>query len=244
MILITNISYPLLAQQRRSSRRKVRDMPLTPEEVSRKKFTIVHRRGYDQSEVEQYLGLVAEDYNAAIQRIGDAAGGMTEDDIASEVGELLRTARDAARRIKEKARIEAESMLAKAQAEAATQIEQSERRRNDILQRAEAEATNKLATAERQKSQAVELIKQRTDEMVEHEKKLRSRVDELETLVTELRVVLDPVEIDLLDDESALMVSSEDDEVARPEPVDGTTMDIRELQRQARRRMGEENAPS
>jgi DivIVA domain-containing protein len=211
-------------------RRKAPDMPLTPDEVSKKKFSVVRGRGYNRSEVEQYLALVAEDYSAAIQKIAVAAnvGMTTEDDIASEIGELLRAASETARRIKDKARTEADGMMAKAEADARAQIEEAEKKRDDLFQRSDAQAKKTLESSERQKSKFVALVQERYGELLEHEKELRLRIDGLEKLVAEMRAQLEPLEqIDLTDDEDLFIdVPEADDEVAGFESHEGSRVEV------------------
>lgn len=205
-------------------------MPLTPDEVSKKKFSVVRGRGYNRSEVEQYLALVAEDYSTAIQKIAVAAGAgtTTEDDIASEIGELLRAASETARRIKDKARAEADSMMAQAEADARAQIEEAEKVRDDLFQRAESQVKKTIDSSERQKSKFVALVQERYGELLEHEKELRLRIDGLEQLVAEMRAQLEPLEqIDLTDDEKLIIGAPEvDKEVAGSESDEGSRVDV------------------
>jgi len=193
-------------------------MPLTPDEVSKKKFSVIRGRGYDRSEVEQYLALVAEDYSAAIQKIAVAAnvGMTTEDDIASEIGELLRAATESARRIKDRARTEADGTIAKAEADARARIEEAEKKCDDLFRRSDAEAKKTLESSERQKNKLVTLAQERYGQLLEHEKELRLRIDGLERLVAEMRAQLEPLEqIGLTDDEELFIdVPEADDEVA------------------------------
>jgi DivIVA domain-containing protein len=196
-------------------------MPLTPDELLSKKFPVVYGRGYDRSEVDQFLGLVAEDYAAAIQKIAVAAeGGIpTEDDIGSEVAEVLRTARDTAMRIKNKAQAEADSMMAHAEAdvreqreaaaaEVRAQLEKAEKERDDLLEQAEARARRTIESFDQQKSEFVALVQERYRELLEYEKELRSRIDGLEKLVADMRVLLEPIEQIDLTDEVALIVEA------------------------------------
>jgi DivIVA domain-containing protein len=195
----------------------VLDMPLTPDEVASKRFQVVYGRGYDRSEVDQYLTIVADDYSAAIQKIAVAASGgiTTEDDIASEMGELLRAAREAATRIKDKAGAEADRITSEADSDARKQLEQADKRRAELLGRAETEARQMVEDAEerarqireaseRQNSEVAARAHERFSSLLEHEKELRERIDVLDELVTEMRAQLELVEqIDLTDDEDS-----------------------------------------
>jgi cell division initiation protein len=190
-------------------------MPLTPDEVARRKFQVVLGRGYDRSEVDQFLDRVAEDYRAAIQKIAIAASGgiATEDEIASEMGELLRAARETANRIKEKAHAEADRVKAETESGARRELEEAERQRGELLGEAETNARQIVEDAEerarqltesslRQKSEAAARAQERYGSLVEHERELRERTEALETLVTEMRALLVPLEqIDLTDDD-------------------------------------------
>ena len=189
----------------------MQNMPLTPEEVADKKFQVVLGRGYDRSEVDEFLDGVAEDYSAAIQKIAIAASGgiATEDDIASEMGELLRAARQTADRIKEKAKKQADLIKAEADRDARNQLEEAEKRRAELVGEAESEAKQLIKDAEerarqvdessvRQKIEAAARLQERYKSLVEHEKELRERTDALERLVTEMQGLLEPIErIDL-----------------------------------------------
>ena len=205
-------------------------MPLTPDEVSKKKFSVVRGRGYNRSEVEQYLALVAEDYNAAIQKIAVAAnvGMTTEEDIASEIGELLRAASESAKRIKDKARTEADGTMAKAETDARARIEEAEKKCDDLFQRSDAEAKKTLESSERQKSKLVTLAQERYGELLEHEKDLRLRIDGLQKLVAEMQAQLEPLEqIDLTDYEKLFIDAQEaDEEVAGSESDEGSRVDV------------------
>jgi DivIVA domain-containing protein len=189
-------------------------MPLTPDEVANKRFQVVLGRGYDRSEVDQFLNSVAEDYSAAIQKIAVAAGGGigTEDDIASEMGELIRAARRTADRIREKAQAHADEIKAKAESGALEELEGAEKQRADLLEKAESRASQLVGEAEerarrvtesslRQKSESVAQIQERYASVVKYERELRERTEALEKLITEMRAVLEPLEqIDLTDE--------------------------------------------
>jgi DivIVA domain-containing protein len=190
-------------------------MPLTPEEVAKRRFQVVLGRGYDRSEVDQFLDRVAEDYSAAIQKIAIAATGgiATEDEIASEIGELLRGVRETANRIKDKAQAEADRIKAEAESDARRELEEVEKQRAALLGEAETNARQIVEDAEerarqltdsslRQKSEAAARAQERYGSLVEHERELRERTEALETLVTEMRALLVPLEqIDLTDDD-------------------------------------------
>jgi DivIVA domain-containing protein len=192
-------------------------MPLTPDEVASKRFQVVYGRGYDRSEVDQFLTIVADDYSAAIQKIAVAAsrGITTEDDIASEMGELLRAAREAATRIKDKAGAEGDRITSEADSDARQQLEQADKRRADLVGRAEIEARQMVEDAEerarqvreaseRQNSEVAARAQERFSSLLEHEKELRERIDVLYELVTEMRAQLELVErIDLTDEEDS-----------------------------------------
>lgn len=186
-------------------------MPLTPSDVSSMRFPVVHRRGYDRVEVDRFLALVAEDYSAAIQKIAVAASGgiTTEEDIASEIGELLGAARKTAERIKDKSQAQADNMVAEADAHARARreaaendlrerLEEAERERDDLLARARAQAEKTIELSERQTNRFAELLQERYGALLEHERQLRSQIDTLESLVAQMREQLEPLaQIDL-----------------------------------------------
>jgi DivIVA domain-containing protein len=207
-------------------------MPLTPEEVAKRKFQVVLGRGYDRSEVDQFLGRVAEDYSAAIQKIAIAATGgiATEDEIASEIGELLRGVRETANRIKEKAQAEADRIKADAESDAHRELERAEKQRAELLGEAETKAMQVVEDAEerarqltesslRQKSEAAARAQERYGSLLEHEREVRERTEALETLVSEMRALMEPLEqIDLTDDDE-LSVEGRQSEEGSTSPV-------------------------
>jgi cell division initiation protein len=218
-------------------------MPLTPEEVAKRQFQVVLGRGYDRSEVDQFLDRVAEDYSAAIQKIAIAASGgiASEDEIASEIGELLRGVRETANRIKNKAQAEADRIKADAESDARREFEQAEKQRAELLGEAETKAMQVVEDAEerarqltesslRQKSEAAARAQERYGSLLEHERELRERTETLETLVTEMRGLLEPLEqIDLTDDDE-LSVEGRQSEEGSFSPV---VRDLRGRMREA-----------
>lgn len=224
-------------------------MPLTPDEVSNMRFPVVHRRGYDRVEVDRFLALVAEDYSAAIQKIAVAASGgiTTEDDIASEIGQLLEAARKTSQRIKDKAQAHADSMVAQAEAdtrahrEAAEndvreRLKEAEKERNDLLERARADAQKTIESSELQTIRFAELHQERFGELLNHEKVLRAQIDALESLFMQMREQLEPLaQIDLTDAEELFNEEQEaDEEVAAFDSAEGSGVDIVDLQRRLR----------
>lgn len=201
-------------------------MPLTPHDVSNMTFPVVHRRGYDRVEVDRFLAIVAEDYGAAIQRIAVAASGgsTSEDDIASEIRELLETARETSQRIKGKAQAQADSLVAQAEAnsrahrEAAEkyvreQLEDAEKERDDLLERARDQAQKTIESSERQTTRFAQLLQERYGELLEHEKVLRAQIGALESLIMQMREQLEPLaQIDLTDPAERFMENQEADE--------------------------------
>ena len=225
------------------------DMPLTPEEVAKKTFQLVYGRGYDRSEVDKYLARVADDYSAAIQKIAVAAGGgiTAEDDIASEMGELLRAARETATRIKVKAQATADRITEEAESRAREQVEQAEKGHAEQLARAENEATQIVKDAEerarrlreaseREKRELAARAEERYSSLLEHERELRERLDALERLVTEMRTQLEPLEqIDLTGDEDLSVGEDQiEKETGEPSVSEDSGADIWDLQERLR----------
>jgi DivIVA domain-containing protein len=234
-------------------------MPLTPNEIVNRKFPVVHGRGYDRSEVDRFLGLVAEDYSSAIQKIAIAAEGgfTTEDDIGTEIAELLRAARDTAMRIKNKAQSEADSLMAQAEADVREQreaaaadvrarLDEAEKERDDLLERADARAGKTIESSEQLKNKVAAVLRERYGELLEHEKELRIRIGGLEKLVEKMREELKPLErIDLTEDEELFVVGQENEEILESEFAQESGVDIVDLQERLRKTQGrEETAPS
>lgn len=210
---------------------------------------MVHGRGYDRSEVDRFLARVAEDYSTAIQKIAIAAEGgiTTEDDIGSEIAELLRVARETATRIKDKAQAEADSLRSQAEADVREQgeaaeaevrarLDKAEKERDDLLQRAAARARRTIQSSEQQQREVAALLEERYGELLEHERELRTRIASLEQLVAEMRGQLEPLEqIDLTEDGKLFGVANENDEgISESQVAEIPRGDIVDLQRRLR----------
>jgi DivIVA domain-containing protein len=212
-------------------------MPLTPDDISNVSFPVVRRGGYDRGQVDRFLALVAEDYSAAIQKIAVAASGgiTTEEDIASEIGQLLEAARKSSQRIKDKAQAQADRMVAKAEAdtrayrEAAEndvreRLQDTEKEREDVLERARAHAQKTIELSELQTIRFAELLQERYGDLLEHEKVLRAQIGALESVFMQMREELEPLaQIDLTDAEELLIEEREaDEEVAALDSAEGS----------------------
>jgi len=188
-------------------------------------------------EVDRFLALVAEDYSAAIQKIAVAAseGITTEEDIASEIGQLLEAARKTSQRIKDKAKAQADSLVAKVEAdtrayrEAAEndvrgRLEDAKRERDDLLERSRAHAQKTIELSELQTIRFAELLQERYGELLEHEKVLRAQIGALESVFMQMREQLEPLaQIDLTGAEELLIEEQEaDEEVAALDSAEGS----------------------
>jgi DivIVA domain-containing protein len=187
------------------------EMPLTPDEVSKKRFSVVFGRGYNRQEVDEFLARMSLDYSAAIQKIAAAAeGGLSaDDDFALEIGEVLRVACVSARRIRDKARVHADSLIEQADAEARQLREEANNLKLQAEERADTEAKKTIEEAqkraeearisvERERGKVLALAQERYGEVFDHEKDLRERIGSLEKLVSEMRNLMEPLEeIDL-----------------------------------------------
>lgn len=186
-------------------------MPLTPDDVSRKKFSVVFGRGYSRQEVDEFLARISLDYSAAIQKIAAAAeGGLSaDDDFALEIGEMLRVACVSARWIREKARAHADSLIEQAEAEARQLREEANNLKLKAEERASTQAMKTIEVAqkraeearisvERERRKVLALAQERFEAISDHEKDLRERIGALEKLVSEMRNLMEPLEeIDL-----------------------------------------------
>ena len=182
-------------------------MPLTPEEIRQKSFKAVYKRGYDRDEVDAFLAQVAADYSAAIQKIAVAAeGGIdSSEDIAAEVSEVLRVARESALRINQKARESADGVLADAHQRANELTERAERQHAEARARVEAEARRMIElaeqralelreSAERERNETLDQVQKRYAALTSLEDQLRDRIGSLEGLVGEMRAQVGPAE--------------------------------------------------
>ena len=206
-------------------------MPLTPEEISIKKFNAVYSRGYDRGEVDAFLATVAKDYSAALQRIAlEAERGTAVEDIAAEVGGVLRVAKESAQRIKQKAKEEAERQRTETEEWARKLEEESEKAHAHATNQAETEAATIVESAERYAEELRESSARDREELLgraherfaallKHEEQLRELIDRLQQLVEEMQVELEPVvRIDLPDIEAAEEVPyGQEAAVDRPE---------------------------
>jgi DivIVA domain-containing protein len=155
-------------------------MPLTPEEIKAKTFTSGFGRGYDRREVEAFLAQVADDYEAAIERIVVAAhGGLDRnDDIAAEVGEVLRVARQSAQRMRQKAQEAADGLIAGAEQRAGQLRAKAERTQSEARVQAEAKARQIVAEAERKARDLLEVTEGQCRDLIEEaERKARDLLE-------------------------------------------------------------------
>jgi DivIVA domain-containing protein len=155
------------------------EMPLAPDDVSRKKFSVVFGRGYSRQEVDEFLARISLDYSRAIQKTAAAAEGVlsADDDFALEIGEVLRVACVSARRIRDKARAHADSLIEQAEAEA-RQLREEAR-----------------ISVERERGKVLTLAQERFRVVFDAEKDLRERIGALENLVSEMRNLMEPLEV-------------------------------------------------
>ena len=189
-------------------------MPLTPEEIRHRAFRTGSGSNYDRGEVDAFLAQVADDYGAAIRRHPAAAEGDRDaaDDVAAEVAEVLRAARESAHRIRQKAQEGADGLFAaagkradelraraerehsEAQARARHIVEGAEQRARHIVEEAEQRARELRALAERQQDELIGQAEQRHVALMRYQEQLRDRIVSLKALIGEMRAQMDGVE--------------------------------------------------
>jgi DivIVA domain-containing protein len=190
------------------------EMPLAPDDVSRKKFSVVFGRGYSRQEVDEFLARISLDYSTAIQKTAAAAEGVlsADDDFALEIGEVLRVACVSARRIRDKARAHADSLIEQAEAEA-RQLREEAR-----------------ISVERERGKVLTLAQERFRAVFDAEKDLRERIGALEKLVSEMRKLMEPLEVIDLSKPELLDVPDDDETPSERLATTEAEADIWELQ--------------
>ena len=189
-------------------------MPLAPDDVSRKKFSVVFGRGYSRHQVDEFLARISLDYSRAIQKTAAAAEGVlsADDDFALEIGEVLRVACVSARRIRDKARAHADSLIEQAEAEA-RQLREEAR-----------------ISVERERGKVLTLAQERFRAVFDAEKDLRERIGALEKLVSEMRNLMEPLEVIDLSKPELLDVPDDGETPSERLATAEAEADIRELQ--------------
>jgi cell division initiation protein len=183
-------------------------MPLTPEEIQSKSFSIVDGRGYDRSEVANFLEQVASDYRALLKAKLEMNGGAQSDEaLGSEMREVLRAAFESAARIRESAQQEAERTLAEAERRANELRDKGERTQAQVHGRTKKETQAIIADANQQvremkdraEREAAALLadaQRRFQTMAAHELLLRERIGRIDDLVEKLKEEIQPLAID------------------------------------------------
>lgn len=205
-------------------------MPLTPDEVAGKKFSLVYGRGYSRTEVDAFLADVASDYEAAIEKIALAAEEASDPGIiGEEVAAILQKSRESAKKIMDKARVDAaelrnsaatykrqsEDEAERLRAEATGRLDSAKaeegKLRSGAQERIEREARSKIEVAEKRARELVESARRDAAALVAHARKrteLQRQIDEqlrekmagVDDLVQQLRALLEVhTEIDLRD---------------------------------------------
>jgi DivIVA domain-containing protein len=181
-------------------------MPFSPDEIQAKSFSIVYGRGYDRSEVTQFLEEIASDYGAALEARARARDGAapTEESIGEEIQEVLRAARESAARIREKAEEDTKQAVAEVEQKARALREKAERAEAQMRERTKKETQATLADAkqraremkEKAEREAADLLadaNKRFHTMAAHEQLLRERIDLIEDLVQKLKEEIEPL---------------------------------------------------
>lgn len=171
-------------------------MPITPEEVRNKEFSVTLRRGYEKEQVDDFMTLLADDYQSALNRstsTGDPYAAMGE-----KVAEILRSAEAAAadvraradqeaatfrRRAADKAlairkqgQDEAQQMVASARAEADTILSEARASAARTKEEAEQNAQRVRQAAAEARDRLLGDAAELNERLVNYEKDLRERV--------------------------------------------------------------------
>ena len=171
-------------------------MPITPEEVRNKEFSVTLRRGYEKDQVDEFLALLAEDYQNALS--GSASSGDPFAEMGQRVAEILRTAETAAADVRKQAdeegvtfrkraadkalairrqgQEEAEKMVASARAEADTILSEARSLAARLKEEAEQTAQRVRQAAAEERDRLLGDAAGLNERLVAYEKDLRERV--------------------------------------------------------------------
>lgn len=130
-------------------------MALTPIDIQNKEFTKSGRKGYEATEVNNYLDQVITDFAAVIEenqqlktRVADYEANDTQiEEMKQSVTQSILVAQEAADRLKRTADESAKKTLSKAQEEAHRLVEEALTKSNEMLADAESKSNEMLASA-------------------------------------------------------------------------------------------------
>lgn len=130
-------------------------MSLTPIDIQNKEFTKSGRKGYDASEVNDYLDKVITDFAAVVEenqqlktRLADyEANDKQIEEMKQSVTQSILVAQEAADRLKRTADESAKKTLTQAQEEAQRLVKEALEKSNETLADAEAKSNDMLTTA-------------------------------------------------------------------------------------------------
>jgi cell division initiation protein len=177
-------------------------MPIMPEEIATATFNRT-RQGYHPGEVEAFLGEIAADYSAALEKMLLASPEPVEElDVGQEINAILRTARESASALMHRSQEEAEA-IQKAATEKAQGIEtQASEARVRMFEEASREAERVKAQAdeyayqlrnrtENETRAMVERAEARARQLYAYNQQLSQHLEEIERLVGSLRAEID-----------------------------------------------------
>ncbi len=113
-------------------------MPITPEEVRNKDFSATLRRGYEKEQVDEFLALLADDYQKALDRAAAASDPFAA--MGQQVADVMRTADAAAGELRRRAEEDAASYRKRAADKALGIRKQAQEEAEQIVATARAEA--------------------------------------------------------------------------------------------------------
>jgi DivIVA domain-containing protein len=172
-------------------------MPITPEDIASKQFSLTRGRGYDRDEVQAYLSQISSAYVAALDSGREVPSRML-DRLGQEVAAILRAANESGATLRQEAEEEAESLRRAAIEEAEALRRQArddaiaERDRSDkevqsLIVEARHRAQEIRDSADRESKQLLDEAVIRYDRLQAHERELRERVDAMERVLVMLR---------------------------------------------------------
>ncbi len=175
-------------------------MPISPEDVTKRKFPLVRGRGYSPAEVDAFLSQLASDYGAALEKVAEASRGSPPslDKLGTEIVAVLEAAQESAAEMRGRAEAEAERTRREAIEEAAAVEKRARQEERSTLKRVSAEAATMMEDAEqharnvreateRECKELLEEARRRSELLRTHETEAAQRIARLEDLVKKLR---------------------------------------------------------
>jgi cell division initiation protein len=178
-------------------------MPLSPEDIQNKGFSVTLRRGYEKEEVDGFLAEIAEAYREMVRAVSQAQEAADPyRNVGDEVTEILRAAKRSAEGTKTKAEQEATSVCKladdkareireKAHKEAEAGLREARREADSLRLQAERHAVDLRRDTERKRKEILDEAVAHHQRLVDYERGLARRVEAIEKILSAVRTELD-----------------------------------------------------